>query len=94
MKNRERLLSTMKKWVGRIVSIGVLAMGGLLMSQSAANAAGVTIMDCSGGATANQSILAQTGPNIGTGNGLQTIEPLTTVTNVQCALEGLPGVDV
>ncbi|MEH1124624.1 hypothetical protein [Micromonospora sp. CPCC 206061] len=67
-------------------------MGGLLMSQASAHADGITIMDCSGGATANPSIVAQTGPNIGTANGIQTIEPLTSVTNVQCALEGLPGV--
>jgi hypothetical protein len=76
-----------KKWIGRFVGIGVLAMGGLLMSQAPAQADGITIIDCSGGATADRSIVATTGPNIGTGNGLQTVAPVTTVTNAQCALE-------
>jgi hypothetical protein len=76
----------MKKWIGRFLGIGVLAMGGLLMSQASAHADGITIFDCSGGATADRSIVATTGPNIGDGNGLQTVEPVTTVTNTQCAL--------
>jgi hypothetical protein len=46
---------------------------------------GLGIFDCSGGATAESGVVASTGPNIGTGNGVQTIAPVTTLTNAQCA---------
>ncbi|MEH1124625.1 hypothetical protein [Micromonospora sp. CPCC 206061] len=67
----------MKSWVRKSLSVGVLAAGALLIGQSAAQAA--------------PDIIASSGPNIGTGNGLQTITPVTTVTNVQCAAPVVTG---